>query len=302
MITARLMEDIRAQEEKFSKAFHSSPNAVLLTRVGDGVIFEVNQGFEQITGWKRAEVLSKTTHQLGLWMTDEARNDFVTRLGTEEGIHNVTLTFRRKNGVLFTGLLSAEKILIGAEWCVISTIGDITEQHRLQMKLEEMASHDALTGLANRRLFYDRFEIALSNARRIGRKLAVVSLDLDRFKAINDNWGHETGDLVLVESARRLTACLRGVDTVARFGGDEFVLLLWDIGEDSAATHIALKILEQFRIPFATGSGELILHASIGLALYPDAGTELATLLRKSDQALYEVKESGRDNFRFATN
>ena len=300
MVTARLMEDVHVQEEKFSKAFHSSPNAVLLTREVDGTIFELNQGFEEISGWPRAEALSKTTNSLKLWLSDEARNEFIARLASQGTVRNVVIPFHRKNGEQFIGLISAERLRIGNELCIISTIGDITEQHRLQLKLEELATHDTLTGLANRRLFYDRFETALSQARRTGRKLAVVSLDLDRFKVINDTQGHETGDWVLVEAARRLSACLRGVDTVARFGGDEFVLLLWDIEDVAAATRLALKILEQFQIPFQAGTRELILHASLGIALYPDAGGDLATLLRKSDRALYEVKEAGRNSFRFA--
>lgn len=299
LVSRRLADDVRSEEEKFTKAFHGAPYAVLLTRAEDGTIFEANLGFEEITGFPRPEVLQKTTPEIGIWTSEEARTSFLQKLFLERHVRNFEHEFRRKDGSLLVGQISAEFIQIGGEECVISCIGDVTAESRLRDQLKDLATHDALTGLPNRRLFSDRFEVALSNALRGKKKLAVMSLDLDKFKEINDGHGHETGDLVLIEAARRLTGCLRRVDTVARFGGDEFVLLLWEVEEPGDASRIALKILEQFRVPFSVQGKSLILHSSIGIALYPDDGADLKTLLRKSDEALYAVKAHGRNHYRF---
>jgi len=301
MVTRRLTDELSAQEEKFAKAFHSAPYAVLLTRASDGTIFEVNDGFEEMTGFRRTEVLGKTTPELQIWHSEESRSEFVTRLAAQGRVRNVEMPFRRKSGEPLMGLVSAEMMNIGGERCVISCIGDNTEQSRLQEQLQTLASHDALTSLPNRRLFVDRFGVALANAARSQKKLALMSVDLDHFKEVNDRWGHAVGDAVLVEAAQRLKACLRGIDTVARFGGDEFVLLHWEVAGPLDAAAIAEKILERFRAPFLVGGTSLALGASLGIALYPDDGTDLEGLLARSDEALYEAKNNGRDGFRFST-
>ena len=298
LVNQRLLRDVRAQEEKFAKAFHSSTHAILLTRRDNGAIFEVNQGFEEISGFRRDEVLHKTTHELGIWPSEDARKTFIASLNLDRPVHNVEMEFRRKDGSSLVGMLSAEIVEIADEICVISSFNDVTEQSRLRDQLRILASHDALTGLPNRRLFYDRFALSLSNATRTKTKLAVISLDLDRFKTINDTYGHETGDLVLTQTARRLSGSLREVDTAARFGGDEFMILLWEIRTPQDAIDVAVKILEQFRVPFTLAERVMTVHASLGIALYPDHGTDLETLLRKSDEALYTVKAQGRNHYR----
>jgi len=300
LVTQRLLGDVQIQEEKFSKAFHAAPYAVLLTRARDGTIFEVNHGFAAITGFTRTEALGRTTTQLQIWTSDTARGEFLRSMEAQGRVKDLEMTFVHKSGAALIGLVSAEMITINQEPCVISCISDITEQSRLRQQLQELATHDALTGLPNRRLFSDRFEVALSNACRNGQKLAVMSLDLDHFKQINDGSGHEVGDAVLVEAGRRLLSCLRRVDTVARFGGDEFVLLLWEVEDPSDAADIAQKILELFRSPLVIGDQEVILNASIGIALYPDDGDGPHALLKQSDEALYAVKAAGRNHYRFA--
>ncbi len=156
---------------------------------------------------------------------------------------------------------------------------------------------DSLTGLPNRRFFCERFEIARLETRRSQNHMAVLSIDLDRFKSINDGLGHAAGDDVLVEAAGRLTECLRKVDVVARFGGDEFVVLLPDVGGIEDACRVAEKIVETFRRPFDVLGTALALSVSIGIAVYPDHGQELDILLKGSDEALYRAKNAGHDGF-----
>ncbi len=300
LVNQRLLADFHAQENTFAKTFDSAPYGIVLTRMRDHPVIEVNREFERMSGWRRDEMLGKTPAELHLWNTEDDQKSFLSAVAEKRPVRNLELEFRRKDGSPFIGVLSTEVVEIGGETCLISSVGDVTEQHRLADQLRMLASHDALTKLPNRRLFYDRFAVALANAQRNQGKLAVLSLDIDNFKEINDTCGHEIGDTALVETAQRLTQTLRSIDTVARFGGDEFVILLWEIGSTSDASEVALKLLEQFQTPFGTSNPVQTLHVSVGIALYPDHGADLETLLRKSDEALYAVKRQGKNHFKFA--
>jgi diguanylate cyclase (GGDEF)-like protein len=182
----------------------------------------------------------------------------------------------------------------------IGTLGiirDITEISQMKQRLQEMATHDALTGLPNRILFFDRFNLAVANALRNNKKLAVLSLDVDNFKDINDNFGHPFGDRVLVEVGQRLTGSLRMIDTVARFGGDEFMVLLWEINSKTDAVIVAQKILGDFQQPFMIDGQKITLTASLGIAVYPENGKDIQDLIKKSDKSLYHAKENSGDNY-----
>ena len=155
-----------------------------------------------------------------------------------------------------------------------------------------MAYHDFLTGLPNRFLFQDRLNMALAQARRQQGKIALVTLDLDRFKEINDTLGHDIGDVLLQKVGKRLTSLIREGDTVARMGGDEFTLLLQSINENSDVAVIALKVLEALREPFDCDEHELSITPSIGIAIYPDHGLAMSTVLKNADQAMYRAKKT----------
>ena len=299
MVNRRLLGEVQAQEEKFTIAFHSSPYVIMITRSSDGGIIEVNDGFVNIIGHQYADVIGKTTIDLCIWAKDEDRVAIVNELSKDNKVQGVEFQFRKKSGSMMTGLFSAKIIMINNEKCILSSISDITELSQMKQMLQDMATHDALTGLPNRRLFYDRFNIALANAQRKNKKLAVVSLDLDKFKTINDKLGHDAGDKVLIEAAGRLTSFLRKIDTVARFGGDEFVLLLGEINHKDDAIKVIQKILNGFRQSFIIGEHKLNLSASIGIALYPEDGSDINDLIKKSDEALYYIKDNGRDNYQF---
>lgn len=171
----------------------------------------------------------------------------------------------------------------------------LTERPEAEAVMRQLAFHDAVTGLPNRWLFQDRLGMALAQARRAQHKLAVMLLDLDYFKNINDKWGHPIGDQLLKEMGQRLTGLLRQSDTVARLGGDEFVLLLPGITQEEDATKVAHKVLEVLRKPFALAGQELYITASLGVALYPEDGRDIDTLMRKADIAMYRAKAQGRN-------
>jgi diguanylate cyclase (GGDEF)-like protein len=180
-------------------------------------------------------------------------------------------------------------------------VGYLVRQIRGRARAEFRAQHDELTGLPNRRLFGDRAETAFRESRRDGTKTAVLFLDLDRFKAINDGLGHSVGNHLLQSVAKRLTAVVREIDTVARFGGDEFTVLVGDVASTDQVAELARGVLDLFARPFAVNGRELHTSTSVGIALFPDDGEDLDTLLKNADIAMYRAKARGRDSFEFYT-
>ena len=174
---------------------------------------------------------------------------------------------------------------------------DVDERKKAEATVFHMAYHDTLTGLPNRLLFNDRLNVAMSAAQRNNKKFAVMMLDLDGFKLVNDLLGHDIGDLLLQNAGDRLRCHLRKSDTVARMGGDEFMLLLPEINQKKDAEVVAGKIVKSFQRAFILKNHELKITASIGIAIYPDNGVDFDTLKKNADIAMYKVKENGRDNF-----
>ncbi|MBN2539495.1 MAG: diguanylate cyclase [Deltaproteobacteria bacterium] len=183
------------------------------------------------------------------------------------------------------------------EGAIITSL-DITDRKKVEERLSHLATHDPLTGLSNRILFDDRLSLELAHAQRSGKKLAVMLLDLDHFKDINDSWGHTVGDEVLKTVGRRLPEFLRKSDSIARMGGDEFLILLPEIEDAEDVLTIALKILDAFKEPFIVGARELYTTPSIGIAIYPDDGTNPDMLMKNADIAMYSVKQKGRNDCR----
>ncbi|HEY7862367.1 MAG TPA: sensor domain-containing diguanylate cyclase, partial [Thermoanaerobaculia bacterium] len=214
-------------------------------------------------------------------------------------ITNEELCLQRKDGSL-VWVLENGSLVEGpdGELSVIEgTVIDISERKRAEEQVRHLAFHDALTSLPNRLLFTDRLTLALAHARRSGTRLAVMFLDLDRFKIINDSLGHSVGDDLLRRVGERLEACVRQADTVARLGGDEFTILVPGLLYDDDAARVASKILESIREPFQIGGRDLFLTTSIGVSLYPSDGEDAEALVRSADTAMYRAKEQGRDNY-----
>ncbi|MGV8058521.1 MAG: PAS domain S-box protein [Smithellaceae bacterium] len=193
--------------------------------------------------------------------------------------------------------LSGMKNLSGNTIGFRGIVRDVDERKKAEATISHMAYHDALTGLPNRLLFNDRLNMAMSGALRNNKKFAIMMLDLDRFKRVNDSFGHDIGDLLLQSVSNRLRGRLRKSDTVARMGGDEFILLLPEINEKEDAEVIARKIIESFQRPFVLKNHELNITASIGIAIYPEGGGDFDKLKKNADIAMYKAKENGRNNF-----
>ncbi len=298
MVNARLLREVQTQERKFYNAFNSSPYAIVLSRAEDGVIFEINEGFLNLTGYRYDEIIGKSALDLRIWLRPEDREYIVSELTRQKMVKGLEMQFRKKSGEIAIGLYSAAIITINGEHCIISSISDITELSQMKQRLQIMATHDALTGLPNRLFFNDRFDLAFTQAQRDNLKFAVLSLDIDHFKEINDRLGHDIGDMILILAAQRMKSSLRKADTAARFGGDEFVIMVQGINQPEDAIKVAAKIVEEFRQPFIIDTHQLKLSVSIGISIYPEDGSDINTLIKKSDEALYYVKSNGRGNYR----
>lgn len=212
------------------------------------------------------------------------------------------LELRRREGRIIWVHLKADVAEMADDRVeLIGAIQDITQQKKVDQLIEYQANYDSLTGLPNRGLFQDRLHTALLHAQRRSTRIAVLFVDLDNFKSVNDNLGHDAGDELLVESAQRIQASIRTEDTVARYSGDEFVALLVDVFSASVVSRIADDIVLAMRQPFVLDGRQVYCSVSIGVAFYPDDGESVDTLVIKADQAMYEVKKAGRNSWQFYT-
>ena len=415
--TKETEEALLLSEAKFARAFHVSPDGLLLTRQRDGLLIEVNEGFSQTMGYSNSDVLYRSTLELRLWADPQQRLELLALLDQQGFVRDFRCSMRHKDGRILLCEISARPLMIGTEDCMLTIARDITESQLMQEKLlqtatvfdstaegiiftdlqqritavnrafteitgfsesealgqssrlmasgqhdsafyvsmwhqlsneghwqgeicnkrkngetypcwmtisavygsdhqithfvavfadisslkhaqdrlDHQAHHDPLTNLPNRLLFENRLQQALSQPDRYGQQGAVLFLDLDRFKNINDSLGHPIGDLLLNAIASRLKEQLRDIDTVARQGGDEFIILLPALKSPSDAELIANKLLACFNAPFVAGEHELFISASIGASIYPDDGTDVATLVKNADAAMYRSKLKGRN-------
>lgn len=410
-------QQLQLSEEKFAKAFHSSPDGLLISRQRDGLLVEINDGFSRITGYHSALSLDHTTLDLGIWVDLNERHQLLEQLKRDGFVKDFTSHIRRRDGQIRLCEMSSRPLPIGGEDCMLTIARDITERHQMQEKLQLAATvfestaegvlitdtrqrinavnrafseitgyseaealgetprllasglhdsaffaamwyqltaeghwqgeisnrrkngeiypswltisavrnrdrfithfvavfadisslkhaqarldyqahHDPLTGLPNRTLFENRLQAALVHSTESQSLGAVLFLDLDRFKHINDSLGHPVGDLLLKGIAQRLKENLRDIDTVARLGGDEFIILLPGLQSDSDSETIATKLLNSFSAPFQAGEHEFFISTSIGTALFPSDGADVATLIKNADAAMYRSKAKGRN-------
>ena len=209
-------------------------------------------------------------------------------------VEHVFSTIGRRIMLLNARQIKREK---GKKRIILLAIEDITTQKELEREILDLAYHDHLTGLPNRMLVIDRFNMAMSQADRNGMKVALMMLDLDKFKEVNDTLGHHVGDKLLQAVAEKMTGILRKGDTVGRFGGDEFVFVLSDQKNDQNGLRVAKKIIDVFRNAFVLEGHSLRITSSIGISLYPDHGANIDTILKKADSAMYQAKQAGRNQY-----
>ncbi len=283
-----------------ASVFHNTMEGVMITNM-DGVILSVNPAFTEITGYRPEEAIGKTPNLL---RSDQHGEDFYRQLWQtlqRDGAWQGEIWNRRKNGQAYLEWLSIRRIEeeTASPARYLSVFHDITEMRRKDEHIHHLAFHDALTGLPNRTLLQDRLSHAMVRAQREGRRMSVMFIDIDRFKAINDSLGHNVGDLLLQEIALRIGRRLRNMDTVARMGGDEFVVLMEDLKEPESCACLAQDLIAEISRPMTLGKQSVQVSASMGMAFFPDDGTDPLELMRRADTAMYAAKSAGRNTYRF---
>ena len=284
------------------RAVEVSVDPVLIVSASDPKmpLIYVNAAFERITGYRREEVIGRNCRLLQGNDRDQPELDKIRRAIDEKRDGQALLRNYRKDGSLFWNMLYVAPVRDPRSGAVTHFVGvqhDITELKRYQDELEHQANHDALTGLANRNLLKDRLHQQLALAHRYKRTFSVAFIDLDNFKLINDSLGHDVGDRLLRIAGERLAACVRDGDTVARPGGDEFVLLVAERSNEGGAYRVVQRVMAALAPPFQIDHREFNVTCSVGIASFPRDGQDAETLLRNADTAMYRAKESGRNTF-----
>jgi diguanylate cyclase (GGDEF)-like protein/PAS domain S-box-containing protein len=295
----------RQQEDELKLAnlvYQHSSEAMMLTD-HENKIIAINPAFTEITGYSEHELIGRDPNILS---SGKQSRKFYKDLWDElklTGSWSGEIRNTRKNGSELVEWLSISTIYDerGEVYRRVGLFSDITEQKRNAEIILKQANYDSLTQLPNRSMFNDRLEQEIKKSQRSNLPLALIFLDLDHFKEVNDTQGHESGDLLLIEAANRLKSCVRESDTVARLGGDEFTIILPALTEPHDVEIICEKILKSLVQPFDIKDKRLYISASLGVTIYPDDGTTILDLLKNADQAMYLSKQSGRNRFRYFT-
>ncbi|GGI71148.1 EAL domain-containing protein [Shewanella gelidii] len=300
--------DLTAQKQAedqaltLSQALDQSPVSTVLTDT-NGMIEYVNHHFEKVSGYSSQDVLGRHTRMLKSGKTSKSIYAELWSAITQGHAWEGELQNKKKNGEIFWEHAHIAPVVdsLGVTKHFLALKQDITQYKKQEEKILHQAHYDSLTELPNRLLSLDRLSQTLKDANRTRSKVAVLFLDLDDFKKVNDTLGHQVGDSLLIQAASRLSSCIRSNDVVGRLGGDEFIVILNNISDESDVITIAEKLLEQFSHPFKLKNRELVSTVSIGISVYPEDSTKPTELLRQADSAMYHSKELGRNTYNFFT-
>jgi diguanylate cyclase (GGDEF)-like protein/PAS domain S-box-containing protein len=283
--------ELRLKEQILDSAMDS-----IILRDSEGTIVYANEIAYQSLGYNKEEFIGMNLRQL--LVPEEAR---LIPNRAQDILKNSTIIFEsiltRKDGSQMPIEVKASSIESGGKQFFIAVNRDISQRKEMEEYIKQLAYYDTLTGLPNRALFNDRFALALEHAVRYQHMLALMMMDLDHFKDVNDSLGHEAGDSLLKEVASRLVSCMRKIDTVSRMGGDEFVLLMPQMNREEDVVTLVQRMVETFQQPFTIRNNDLIVTFSLGIALYPHDGNDLDSLVRSADIAMYQVKNRGRHGY-----
>ena len=295
---------MRVSEERYRTVFQTSIDPITISRSDNKEYLDINQAFLTLMGFERDEVIGRTSLDLNIWVDRRDFEKLGEILNSSTECRDIEIQFRKKNGETVWGMLSASIVEIDGAQCVLAIARDVSNAKAAEDEIRNLAFYDPLTGLPNRRLLLERLRQSLAVGNRAGRMRALLFVDLDNFKTLNDTLGHQTGYLLLQEAARRLSACVRDTDTVGRLGGDEFVLMLEDLSEvpeDAAAQAKAVgeKILAAVTQPYHLDGRECRSSASIGISVFGALKENSSEVLQQADIAMYQAKAAGRNTLRF---
>ena len=307
-------EDLRTSEERYRIAFQLGLDSMHISSVDDGTFVEVNEAFVRIMGFAREELIGRTAIEMGIWVDFRDRNQMIELLLRNQNCRDFQARFRRKNGEIFWGLLSASIIDLNGVPHILSINRDTSEMRAAEETIKDLDFYDPLTHLPNRKLLFDRLRLASCSRSSDQAYRALLFVDLDNFSLVNDTLGHRSGDLLLQEAARRLTGCLRDSDLVARFGGDEFVLMVEHLSDEpgeaaAQAETIGKKILAVGDEPYLLAGEECHCSFSIGTTIFSAVPENPDDVLQRAEIAMFQAKNAGRNtlcsfapSFQIATN
>ncbi len=297
-ITARKADETALQLA--ASVYRNTIEGIVITD-SQGVIISVNPAFSEITGYRAEEAIGNTPRLLKSDRHDDAFYRHLWQTLLQTGQWQGEIWNRRKSGEVYLQHQTITRIpgLNGATAQFVAIFNDITELRRKDERIQHLAFHDALTGLPNRLLLADRLEHGIAVAERDGQRLAVLFLDLDHFKVVNDTLGHDRGDDLLQVVANRLHTAIRGTDTLSRLGGDEFVVVLTDPENEAEVAEVTERLIQAIDRPIELGGVMVHVSVSIGIALFPDDGMTVVSLMKNADAAMYAAKAAGKNTFRF---
>ncbi len=303
-----IIQDVTAQKEAeeslhlYANVFHSSGESILITDKNNNII-ATNSAFTQSTGYTLADLQGKNPRILSDGKTPRSFYEKMWAELKKTGYWQGELGGRKKNGETYPKWMSISVSygIAGEVQNYISSFADISERKADQERIHYLAHHDALTGLINRFSLEERLSQAMHTAERNKTQLALIFIDMDRFKLINDTLGHAAGDDLLIEVARRLKQSVRESDIVARIGGDEFVIVLTEINDSLSAAPVARSIVEKLGEPYVINQQSVFSSPSMGISLYPTDASDADSLMKNADSAMYHAKDQGRNNYQFFT-
>ena len=300
-LAERMTVSLREQQQLLSSITGNISDGIYRSTPDKGMVY-ANDALARMFGYTSAAELMSVAGPI-LYANPRRRQELERLLDEKGQYHNEEVEYQRKDGTRFFGANSAITVKgAGGEPLYFDgVIADITDRKRAEQQVYQLAHYDNLTGLPNRALLRDRLGQAINDARRRDAKLAVLFLDLDRFKTVNDSLGHETGDKLLQAVAMRLRDNMRDSDTISRQGGDEFLLILRDVVDAHAVAHLAEKLHEVISGAYTVGEYELHITPSIGISMFPDDAADIDSLIRNADAAMYQAKENGRSSYQFFT-
>ena len=299
-LEAEVSREAMESSSRLGKILDQSANEIFVFAADTLKFIQVNKGACHNLGYSEDELRSMTPIDIKPEYNDTEFRQLIRPLlsGKKNSLLFQTV-HKRKDGTTYPVEVRLQLTRVGDASMFVSIIMDITERRAAEEQINFLAFHDELTHLPNRNLFLDRLQQAIFEADRTEHLVAVLFLDLDRFKTINDSLGHTIGDQVLIQSAKRLNSVLRAGDTISRLGGDEFSIVLSDIHNVMDCTLIAEKLLDCMSKPLVIGDRELVVTVSIGITIYPFDNAEIQGLLKNADMAMYHAKEAGRNNYQF---
>ncbi|TRZ66101.1 MAG: EAL domain-containing protein [Rhodocyclaceae bacterium] len=303
-IAADISERRKADESlRLAASVYQVSSEAMMVTGADNRIIAINPAFSRMTGYSLEEVAGRYSDFLRAHPEDQTFFNTMWQELKAAGTWQGEVWGRRKNGEIYPTWITINSILNddGSVFRWVAMFSDITKKKESEELIWSQANFDTLTGLPNRRMLHDRLEQELKKAHRSGLPIALLFLDLDRFKEINDTLGHDIGDLLLKDAALRIASCVRETDTVARLGGDEFTVILGELEDPSSVERVAQSILRKLSEPFLLGDEKAYVSVSIGITLYPEDASAVDTLLKNADQAMYAAKSQGRNRCSYFT-